>query len=69
MAEKIVELTQSRSSIVMRPLPPDDPKVRRPDISLAQRVLDGWGPEISVETGLERTRDYFVRELARLEAD
>ena len=69
MAEKIVEVTQSRSSIVMRPLPPDDPKVRRPDISLAQRVLDGWGPEISVETGLERTRDYFVRELARLEAD
>ena len=68
MAEKVIELTESRSAIVMRPLPPDDPKVRRPDISLAQRVLSGWKPEVSLEAGLERTRDYFVRELARSEA-
>jgi dTDP-glucose 4,6-dehydratase len=65
MAETIVELTGSESRIVEKPLPPDDPKVRRPDISLAQRVLDGWRPQVPVPMGLERTRDYFVEELAR----
>jgi dTDP-glucose 4,6-dehydratase len=65
MAETIVELTGSGSQIVSKPLPPDDPKVRRPDITLAQRVLDGWRPQVPVPTGLERTRDYFVEELAR----
>jgi dTDP-glucose 4,6-dehydratase len=59
MAEKIIEITDSKSSIELRPLPMDDPKVRRPDISLAQRVLGGWKPEISIEDGLIRTRDYF----------
>jgi len=66
MAETIVELCRSRSRIVYRPLPPDDPKVRRPDISLAQRVL-GWEPRIPVREGLERTRDYFASELLRRE--
>jgi dTDP-glucose 4,6-dehydratase len=42
MAEKVVALCGGKSRIVSRPLPPDDPKVRRPDITLAQRVLDGW---------------------------
>jgi UDP-glucuronate decarboxylase len=60
MAERIVELTGSKSRIVNRPLPPDDPKVRRPDISLAGEVLDGWEPRIPVEEGLERTRDCFA---------
>ena len=60
MAERVVELTGSVSRIVNRPLPPDDPKVRRPDISLAGEVLDGWEPRIPVEEGLERTRDYFA---------
>jgi dTDP-glucose 4,6-dehydratase len=64
LARMILELTQSRSEIVFEPLPPDDPKVRRPDISLAQRVL-GWSPEVPVEEGLRRTRDYFVEELRR----
>ncbi len=63
MAETIVKLTESRSRIVSLPLPPDDPKVRCPDISLARRVLD-WEPRISIEEGLERTRDYFVEALA-----
>ncbi len=65
MAEKIIEITKSSSRIVSRPLLPDDPKVRRPDISLARRVLDGWEPQVSVEEGLRRTRDYFAEVLSR----
>jgi nucleoside-diphosphate-sugar epimerase len=65
MAEKIIEITDSKSSIELRPLPMDDPKVRRPDISLAQRVLGGWKPEISIEDGLIRTRDYFLEAVDR----
>ncbi len=63
MAKTIIEITGSKSQIVYRPLPPDDPKVRRPDITLAQRVLDGWGPQVSVAEGLQRTADYFRKEL------
>jgi nucleoside-diphosphate-sugar epimerase len=39
--------------------------VRRPDITLARRVLGGWEPQVSIEEGLVRTRDYFVEQLAR----
>jgi dTDP-glucose 4,6-dehydratase len=67
MAETIVELCRSKSRIVYRPLPPDDPKVRRPDITLARRVLGGWEPRVPVREGLERTRDYFASELERRE--
>ena len=63
MAETIVRLCASESRIVSRPLPPDDPKVRRPDISLARSVLDDWLPTVSVALGLERTRDYFATQL------
>jgi dTDP-glucose 4,6-dehydratase len=66
MAETIIEICGSPSSIVLRPLPPDDPKVRRPDISLAREVLDDWQPQIPVREGLERTRDYFEQVLADL---
>ncbi len=65
MAEKIIEVTGSASSIEMLPLPPDDPKVRRPDISLAQKVLGGWEPKISIEDCLRRTRDYFMKVLSK----
>jgi dTDP-glucose 4,6-dehydratase len=65
MAEKIIEMTNSKSPIELRPLPLDDPKVRRPDISLAQRVLGGWKPEVSIEDGLIKTRDYFLEALGQ----
>jgi dTDP-glucose 4,6-dehydratase len=64
MAEVIVALTGSRSRIVNEPLPPDDPKVRCPDIGLAREVLDGWEPQVSVEEGLRQTHNYFVEALA-----
>jgi dTDP-glucose 4,6-dehydratase len=64
MARLIIETTGSSSRIVTRPLPPDDPKVRRPDIALAKRVL-GWEPKVPLAEGLVRTRDYFVAELAK----
>jgi len=58
LATKVIELTGSKSEIVQHPLPADDPKQRRPDISVAQRVL-GWQPTVPLETGLARTIDYF----------
>ena len=58
-AEKIVTITGSRSRVVFRPLPQDDPKQRRPDISLAKENL-GWEPGIELETGLARTTEYFA---------
>jgi len=64
MAERVVALCGGTNRIVSRPLPPDDPKVRRPDITLARRVLDGWEPRVKVEDGLAKTHAYFVRELA-----
>jgi len=63
MAERIIEISGSKSQIVHRPLPPDDPKVRRPDITLAKRILDDWGPRVSVDEGLRKTHDYFRKEL------
>ncbi len=65
MAEKIISVTGSCSQIVSLPLPPDDPKVRRPNIDLARRLLDGWEPKVAVADGLERTHEYFVAELEK----
>ncbi len=58
LAERVIALTGSRSTIVERPLPTDDPKVRKPDISLAKSRLD-WEPKIALDEGLRRTIDYF----------
>ena len=58
MARAIVSLTGSRSRIVHRPLPTDDPKVRQPDISLARRIL-GWSPKVSLHSGLRKTTAFF----------
>jgi nucleoside-diphosphate-sugar epimerase len=51
-------MTGARSELVEHPLPADDPKQRKPDISLAKRVL-GWEPKVPLEEGLERTVEYF----------
>jgi UDP-glucuronate decarboxylase len=58
LAEMTVRLTGSRSPIEYRPLPQDDPRQRRPDISRAKETL-GWEPRIGLEEGLMRTIDYF----------
>jgi len=57
-AEKIKALTGSKSEIVFRPLPVDDPKVRNPDITRARKLL-GWEPKVGLEDGLRKTIEYF----------
>ena len=58
LAEIVVELTGSRAPITFEPLPEDDPKVRKPDITRARAML-GWEPQVDVRTGVQRTIDYF----------
>ncbi len=58
LAEKVIELTGSKSKIIFQPLPKDDPMQRKPDISLAKKKLD-WEPAIKLEEGLKKTIDYF----------
>jgi UDP-glucuronate decarboxylase len=63
-ARRIIALTGSRSQIVFKPLPADDPKQRQPDITRAKERL-GWSPQVDVETGLKKTIDYFATLLAK----
>ena len=58
LAVKIVELTKSRSQIVYRELPSDDPERRKPDISIAKNLL-GWEPRVDLEQGLLNTIAFF----------
>jgi len=58
LAREIIRLTGSRSGIIMKPLPSDDPMQRQPDISLARKELD-WEPKVQLEEGLLRTIEYF----------
>jgi nucleoside-diphosphate-sugar epimerase len=58
LADMVLELTGSTSKIEMHPLPTDDPRVRRPDITRAKTLL-GWEPKVDVRTGLLRTIEYF----------
>ena len=62
LAQKIIEITESRSQIAFRPLPQDDPKVRRPDISRARNLL-GWEPRVSADEGLQATVDWFKEQI------
>jgi dTDP-glucose 4,6-dehydratase len=62
LAETIKSMTGSTSPIDFRPLPADDPRVRQPDISLAQRLLD-WEPRVSLSDGLKETVEYFRKKL------
>lgn len=62
LAEKILRMTESRSKIVYKPLPTDDPVQRQPDIGLAKKTLS-WEPRVQLEDGLRETIDYFKRTL------
>ena len=61
-AETIKRLTGTKAPIEFRPLPEDDPKIRRPDISKAKKLL-GWEPRVPLEAGLQRTIEYFRKVL------
>jgi dTDP-glucose 4,6-dehydratase len=58
MAKTIIRMTGSKSQIVYKPLPTDDPKVRKPDITRARTLL-GWEPKVALEQGLTSTIEYF----------
>ena len=58
IAETIIKMTGSKSQLVTRPLPTDDPKQRRPDITRAKTLLQ-WEPKVHLEEGLVKTIEYF----------
>jgi UDP-glucuronate decarboxylase len=60
LAENVLRLTKSRSKLVRMPLPADDPKQRKPDITKAKTVL-GWEPKVQLEDGLKETIAYFKK--------
>lgn len=60
LAEKVIELTGTKSQLLQKPLPQDDPKQRRPDITLAKSKLN-WEPKIQLQDGLKSTIDYFSK--------
>jgi len=64
LAQKIIVMTGSGSKISYKPLPSDDPTQRQPDITLARQKL-GWEPDVSVTNGLQKTIEYFKKELSR----
>ena len=62
LAERVIELTGSKSTITYMPLPQDDPRQRRPDISMAREILE-WEPTVQLDDGLTKTIDYFRKSL------
>ena len=65
LAKKIIKLTNSKSNIIYKPLPEDDPKRRKPNIELARKELK-WEPKIQIDEGLKKTIDYFERLLEEI---
>ena len=59
LAQIVIELTGAKSKLVFKPLPSDDPKQRKPDITLAREALNGWEPKVALEAGLKKTVAYF----------
>lgn len=66
LADRVIALTGTEADLVYRPLPIDDPRRRRPDISKARQLL-GWQPKIGLQEGLEQTIAYFARKIVRPE--
>ena len=64
LAENIIELTRSKSKLVYKSLPEDDPKQRKPDITLAKEKLN-WQPKIKLNDGLKNTIEYFEKRLSQ----
>ena len=62
IAQTIIRMTGSKSRIVYRPLPTDDPRVRQPDITRARELL-GWEPKVPLEEGLVKTIEYFRKKM------
>jgi UDP-glucuronate decarboxylase len=62
LAQKVISLTKTKSKIVYKPLPSDDPTQRKPDISLAKEKL-GWTPKVELEEGLLKTIEYFKKKI------
>ena len=67
LAKLILRITGASSGIVHQDLPVDDPKVRRPDITKAKKNLN-WQPKVSLESGLQKTVDYFKTMIANRES-
>jgi len=59
-AKHIIKLASSKSEIIYKPLPQDDPKMRKPDITLAKKILN-WSPAVSLDDGLKKTLNYFMQ--------
>jgi dTDP-glucose 4,6-dehydratase len=66
-AEEVIKQTDSKSKIVYKPLPEDDPKVRQPNIERAQKILK-WNSKIQREEGLKITIDYFINKINKVRA-
>lgn len=65
LAEKIIKQTNSKSKLIFKPLPQDDPTQRKPDITLAIKTLDGWRPKVKLDDGLVPTIEYFKQMLKK----
>ena len=64
LAEMIIGMTASKSKIIFKDLPSDDPRKRKPDISLAKKKL-GWEPAVKIKEGLQKTIEYFRSEITK----
>jgi UDP-glucuronate decarboxylase len=64
LAERVIALTRSKSPLVKKPLPSDDPVQRQPDISVAKEAL-GWEPSVQLDAGLQKTIEFFSALLAK----
>lgn len=65
LAREVLDITGSSAKIIHKPLPQDDPTQRKPDISLAQEMLDGWEPRVQLRNGLRLTVEYFDKLLSK----